>query len=223
MDALSACALIYNIKFSLNQYQELRLDLLPRGFELPIRNDVDKVKKSLLLSSIISEPIKSSCDVKEVVVQTVSPLLQLQDVTPKSEVNVVAKFGLDGSGSHKIRHQKVDGNVAVDDTEDEEKETTSYLGGFWCSLEISSGGTKLCNPLPNSNLFARPLCLVREKETRESVATHFKPYMDKLSELEDSLIPISDVSSAKVTTEISMIDGKMVDLVQGDSGSFCHY
>ena len=26
-----------------------------------------------------------------------------------------------------------------------------------------------------------------------------------------------------VHTELSMIDGKMVDLIQGDSGSFCHY
>ena len=29
--------------------------------------------------------------------------------------------------------------------------------------------------------------------------------------------------SGQVTTEISMIDGKMADLLQGDSGAFCHY
>ena len=27
----------------------------------------------------------------------------------------------------------------------------------------------------------------------------------------------------KIVTELSMIDGKMADLIQGDSGAFCHY
>ena len=77
--------------------------------------------------------------------------------------------------------------------------------------------------MPNSILHARPVCLVREKETRESVSEHFKPYMDKLAEIEMGLVPITSESSAQVVTELSMMDGKMVDIVQGDSGAFCHY
>ena len=79
------------------------------------------------------------------------------------------------------------------------------------------------NPFPNSILYARPVCLVREKETRESVQEHFKPYMDQFEELQHGFVKISDESSAQVETELSLIDGKMVDLIQGDSGAFCHY
>ena len=67
------------------------------------------------------------------------------------------------------------------------------------------------------------LCLVREKETRESVEEHFKPYMDQFHELQKGFVQITNESSAQVMTELSMMDGKMVDLVQGDSGAFCHY
>ena len=228
MDELSACSIIYNINLSLGQYQELRMELLPHGFALPIRNEVDKFKKTLLPSLIVSESVKSSCDLQELVCQTVSSLLEIKEVTPTSDIKVVAKFGLDGSGSHKIRHQNVEMEDGSDDDseedEEEDEETTSYLGGFWCPLLISCRDITLwSNPLPNSILYARPLCLVREKETRESVQDHFKPYMDKLVEFENTPIPISNDSSAKVVTEISMVDGKMVDLIQGDSGSFCHY
>ncbi len=35
---------------------------------------------------------------------------------------------------------------------------------------------------------------------------------------------ISDIEvDLSVDTELSMIDGKMVNIIQGDSGSFCHY
>ena len=63
------------------------------------------------------------------------------------------------------------------------------------------------------------------KRNRESVLQHFKPYIDSAHEMEESSdFYINDIkTSLKVNTELSMIDGKMVDLIQGDSGSFCHY
>lgn len=226
MDAMSACSLMYNINLSVNQYQELRLELLLHGFNMPVRNEVDTTKKTLLPSSILSEAVKSSADVQEVILQTVESLLEIKELTPNSDLKVVAKFGLDGSGSHQIRHQKAEEEEDSGDSSDEEeqKETTSYICAFWCPLHVFCGNITLwTNPLPNSILYARPVCLVREKETRESVSVHFKPYMDKLAEIETTVIPITSDCSANVITELSMLDGKMVDQIQGDSGAFCHY
>ena len=227
MPVLSACSMIFNLNLSVNQYQELRLELLPYGFMLPVRNTVDVFKKTLLPQSVFSAPVKTSCDVMEVISQTVISLLDIHNLSPTGNLKVVAKFGLDGSGSHQIRHQVADGDSSggsSSDEEEEEKETTSYLGGFWCPLHVTCGDVTLRNnPLPNSILHARPVCLVREKETRESVSEHFKPYMDKLAEIEMGLVPITSESSAQVVTELSMMDGKMLDIVQGDSGAFCHY
>ena len=93
------------------------------------------------------------------------------------------------------------------------------------STKIFSANQNLLwiNPLPNSILFARPVSLVREKEIRESVSEHFKPHMDKLAEMEKGTTAFGGACSANVVTEISMIDRKMVDLIEGDSGAFCHY
>ena len=93
------------------------MELLSHGFVLPVRNAVDKIKKTFLPPSIISESVKSSCDVKELVCQTVASLLEINKATPTSasELKVVAKFGLDGSGSHKIRDQNADEEDGSDD------------------------------------------------------------------------------------------------------------
>ena len=60
------------------------------------------------------------------------------------------------------------------------------IAGFWSPLEIFSANQNLLwnNPLPNSILFARPVFLVREKETWDSVSDHFKPNKDKLAAME---------------------------------------
>ena len=136
-----------------------------------------------------------------------------------SILSVTSKFGLDGSGCH-IRHQKLD-NDDVPGTL-----STNYFGAFWCPLQLKANDEVVWeNPLPNSTLYCRPVCLMRGKETRENVEDHFKPIMDDILRVEEesSVITNGTAHDLSVQCEISMIDGKMVDLIQGDSGSFCHY
>ena len=109
----------------------------------------------------------------------------------------------------------------------------SYIEAFLGPLKIKIAEQGICsNPSPNATLFARPLCLMREKETCDTVDTHFKPFMDTLHELEKkSILVVTDhgdgtrrcVHDVIIQTELSMIDGKMADLIQEDSGAFCHY
>ena len=218
-----ACAMIYNINFSLRQYQKLRSHLLPYSCILPTRNDVDIYKKKLLCE-INVESTKTSCTFPVLVKDTVESILDLISVPNFCEgdiLNVEGKVGIDGSGSHQIRQQVVD-----DDITNENKSETNYIGIFWCPLSIKLNNSTIWNNiLPNSTMYTRPLCLMREKENRESVLTHFEPYIEEIHHLEAGLpITVNGTHQiATIHTEMSMIDGKMVDLIQGDSGGFCHY
>ena len=51
---------------------------------------------------------------------------------------------------------------------------------------------------------------------------HFQSTLDKLVEMEKEPLAVGDYT-VHLNTELSMVDGKMVDILMGDSGSFCHY
>ena len=169
------------------------------SFCLPIRNCVDRFKK-MLLPPIISEETKAYCDVTEMIKQTVASLLEINEVSPAVPIDVKAKFGLDGSGSHQVQHQKV--AVAVSDT-DAEKNESSYIGSYWCPLEVRTGDDVVWkNPLPNSIIYTRPICIMSAKETREVVKEHFKPFMDGLHALELEPVPLQ-VSDSPVPMNVN--------------------
>ena len=227
-----ACAMMFNINLSVQQYQKLRTYLMEHSIYLPPRNEVDSYKKTLQCEFKV-EATKTSCSFPVLFNDTVGALLSQQSTSFLGEGDVVkveGKIGIDGSGSHQIRHQLAedsDDEGEDDKGKDEKKSETSYIGIFWCPLSIHVNDALFwSNILPNSTMYSRPICLMREKENRESVQEHFKPYIDEMHamETEESYINIGGKSQLlSVHTELSMVDGKMVDLIQGDAGSFCHY
>ena len=73
---------------------------------LPVRNSIDVYKKTLLPPSITVSAEKVTCEIGELVSQTVETILELgDDATTCDNLKVVSKFGLDGSGQHKVRQQ----------------------------------------------------------------------------------------------------------------------
>ena len=63
------------------------------------------------------------------------------------------------------------------------------------------------------------------KKERENIEVNFKPILDIVS-LEEEWTPVvaDDVAyDLNFSCEISMVDRKMVDLIQDDSGSFRYY
>ena len=189
--------------------------------ELPVRNATSEYKATLLPQSVESDEIQTGCDIKELVAETVNAILKISAplAVGVGPLKVIAKYGLDGSGSHNVRHQQSSSE------EEPSKADPSYIGSFWCPLEIkdTNGETIWTNPLPNSPIYARPVSLVRAKENRENVAEYFEPTLVKLKELETTQSTTSTGVQFMVKTEVSMVDGKMVGLLMGDSGSFCHY
>jgi hypothetical protein len=218
-----ACVLLYNVDISLSQYQKLRLYLKDYDFRLPSRHKLNLFKKSLLVP-FVAEPAKSYCSLKDMIVETVGSLLQIYCPTinfvNSDLINVTGKIGIDGSGCHNIRHQLDETNSNV------QYGVQSYIGTFWCPLKIEMNSRTIWeNKQPNSVQFSRPLCLVIAKENRENVYKHFKPYLDEaysMEQLQTIQLGHQTIKMAAVS-ELSMIDGKMANIIQGDSGSFCHY
>ena len=67
-----ACALTY-VDFSLPQYQQMRLYFKNSGINMPIRNDLDNYKKTLM----ITWGHKDICEFKLLVLDTVKSLTEL--------------------------------------------------------------------------------------------------------------------------------------------------
>ena len=62
--------------------------------------------------------------------------------------------------------------------------------------------------------------LIKAKESREKVTFYLKPTLDKIAEIENNEITIELGIKCKCLT--SMCDEKMISLLHGDSGAYCH-
>lgn len=104
---------MFNLGFSVSQYQELRLFNLENELaEYPTRNEVVQFKSSLH-PPVTAQELKSSVEIQLLYENTLMGLLEVigVDTTDSDEpllYEMSAKFGADGSGSHKVRHQKID-------------------------------------------------------------------------------------------------------------------
>ncbi len=105
-----ATSLIYNVNLSINQYQKLRTSLQHHAIDLPPRNKIDSYKKTLMCEFKV-ESTKTSCEFNVLVTDTVKSLLAIHSAAALSDgdsVHVEGKLGIDGSGSHNVRHQLVE-------------------------------------------------------------------------------------------------------------------
>ena len=150
MPVKAACAMIYKINWSINQYQEKRLIWKQYKFLLLISNDIDAYKKTLI-PPISDTETKTSCDFLTMIKQTVSALVDLKTleaIASRNNYKLDSRFGLDGSNSHQIQQQSAE-------NADDREETANYIGAIWCPLELKVNGNVLWkNPRPNLTLYA---------------------------------------------------------------------
>ena len=219
-----ATALIYNANFSTNQYQMLRSICLPHGLVFPTRNTIDFMKQTLH-PPIFSCELKASVDFEMLLADTAKSLISLnfENISnDQADFCLTGKFGVDGSGSHKIRHQLINPEKADDETPhlDPEQLNTIILNCY-VPLSLTVGRQTVWeNPQPNSTIYARPVSLTRAKEEQSVLRKELVPIFDVIKR--SPCIPVNDMYQVTCKTECSMIDGKMVGLIQGDTGAFCH-
>ena len=194
------------------------------------RNDIDSFKKSLY-PPVMMENLSASVDVESLFHSTLHAIItsekldkSLQSFPIDASLKFSVKAGLDGSGSHHKRHQ-----LSGDDVEDTHSgSSVNFLGVFMTPIAVTvvSGDdltTVWENPSPNSIFYTRPITLLQAKESRSIVEKIFPGIQECIDKLRMPHTVDGIINPVFVDTKISMIDGKMVDMVQGDSGAFCHY
>lgn len=224
-----AVAMIYNINLSSSQYQMFRTLCLPHNVIFPTRKTIDAIKKKFH-PTITSHQLKASVEMTELIDQTATSLVNMaKDSVADADLNgsflLVGKFGVDGSGSHKIRQQLIDTSLAAEETPHlDPTKANSFVLSCYCPLELHYNDMLLwSNPVPNSNSFARPVSLTRTIEDRDVLAVELESSFSLIRNEYKSNVIFGDSSVVvNCKTECSMIDGKMVTLLQGDSGTFCH-
>ena len=99
----------------------------------------------------------------------------------------------------------------------------SILLVCWCPISVSQGDVEIWrNPVPNSTAYARPVALIRNKEERSVLEGEVPNWTPYLKEYEGEACVNGHTVKVKYSNNWSMVDGKMVELLQGDSGAFCH-
>lgn len=229
-----ACAYFLNGGFSSRSWTDLRLFLLKFNVELPTRNTID-TNKSDYLPQVISHEIKCSVSYPELIQDTVLGLIQSENIEMNfkdgDSLELHAKTGIDGSGCHNVRHQCVNSELSLD--ENPHLDPSIYTNYLLCcmaplSLSYLSDGEKVLlwkNPSPNAISYTRPISLIRAEESRVVVEKEFASLFSYINNDESFTIKISEKQiPLNVKNTVSMVDGKMVGILQGDIGSRkCHY
>ena len=94
------------------------------GMNLPIRNDLDNYKKTLMIDLKI--------ETKDILRNELNSPGSWDN---KTFILVDSKFGVDGSGSHQVR-QKLS-EIQSLNTDGENKNDSNYIATFWCLLLIT--------------------------------------------------------------------------------------
>ena len=123
--------------------------------------------RSTLHPPITSQELKVSVEMDELLGQTVTAIIKISQHHPKvgATYTLSGKFGIDGSGAHKVRQQLVDStNAAIETPHVDSTITTNYLLACYVPIELldANDGDKVwINKVPNSFVNARPLFLIR--------------------------------------------------------------
>lgn len=123
------------------------------------------------------------------------------------------KFGFDGSGSHAIYNQK------------NNEQTNNMIMTMFCPLRLTDSSNNIIfqQPLPNSTLSQRVLCLQMGKESLDSLQS-LQMYNPEIHALETIGIDVHAAGQqltlrAKVVSH--MLDGKAAKLYTGLGGAYC--
>ncbi len=149
-----AVAMMYNINLSSNQYQMLRTMCLPHNVIFPTRNTINGIKTKFY-PKITSYQLKAAVEITELIDQTTTSIVYLaqnENTNSSDTFHLLGKFGVDGSGSHKIHRQLIYASLAAEETSHlDPTKLSSIVLSCYCPPELCCGEKLLwSNPVPNS-------------------------------------------------------------------------
>ena len=226
-------ALLYNLNLSQRQYQYMRQFLYERDFIITTRNKLSLFIPTLL-PELRVEPLKCSVSFLELLKTTTTSIIEELIREPidlsGGELFLTAKFGLDGSGAHPHRHQREAASSAQMHPLFDTECSSTFIGTYFAPLHISldKEGTSMVwkNRNPGSIFYTRAISLLRAKEEREIIESEVSDVLKDIQHLRTVpiQIEIDDITiDLHCHIETSMVDGKMAGILQGDTGSYCHY
>lgn len=107
---------------------------------------------------------------------------------------LTSKTGLDGSGSHRARHQMVNIPKSLDENPHLDPEHyKNFLLTCFCPLTLSviKGQSEKViweNPSPNSIFYTRPISLIRASESREIIEKEFNNLFKEIMDTKTQVI-----------------------------------
>ena len=128
--------------------------------------------------------------------------------------HLVYKWGMDGATGQSVYKQK---------TSDQQSGAEESL---FCSTVVPlqlviEGKESWRNPKPSSTRLCRPVRLQFEKETAELIKSEEKKMKDQISELQPTLVQLSDGTMISIRHEfhLTMIDGKVATVISGEESA----
>ena len=99
-----------------------------------------------------------------------------------------AKAGMDGSGAHRARHQRINSEKSLEENPHLDPEAyKNYLLTCFCPLSLktmNSNGVEVeiwVNSSPNSMSYTRPISLIRAAESRDVIEKEFSTKLQEMS------------------------------------------
>ena len=180
----------------------------------PIWSKISEYRKSITPTPVkLPEPFDGyKMELVPAIEMTLSQILLSMGINSLPCALFKLKAGVDGSGNHKIFHQS---NSA---------DTNNMILTMFAPLSLedkTTGRVIWESPNPNSADVHRPLVIQTGKETRENMMTLKTISSDMLKvELEGLVMP-QVMQPVDVKIDISCIDRKAADNLQGTLGAFC--
>ncbi|CAL4122372.1 unnamed protein product, partial [Meganyctiphanes norvegica] len=211
-----------NLRLSKDTYINLRI-MTTDSFQFPSYDIITKLRKEITPTfyhlSYPSPGIKFSYrDAMQMHLQRLQVDISLEPVT----YALFVKDGLDGSGSHPVYHQF---NPGASSHKKTGKTLITYGFVPYRLVNLEKGLTVWEEKSPNSPEACRPLFIMETKEERNILKKLIPPVQDEITDLKVNGIHI-DLGHNKAIVychiTMSMVDGKMQDLLLGTGGSFCN-
>lgn len=165
----------------------------------------------------------SKVSLQDLLNHTATRILEAKSKTELEEVpwqlNLVSKWGCDGSSGHSEYHQ----NFTSDNTSDKNMFLTSLVPLTLTDL-VDSNNVCWKNLLPSSIRFCRPLKFEFVKETADVITSEVGRVQNEKKNLNKTIITISDkIFEVSHSLVLAMIDGKVANTItQTSSNAVCY-
>lgn len=222
-----ALAFIIDSDMGKEDYIHMQRGAKSRGANIyPAYNVIAQTKKQCYPNNIKISETEVQIPVQDILDHTIHRLADVQkdvlhihhDHEENLPIEVVYKWGLDGSGGHSIYKQCFANNSLYGDT----NIILCTIVPLQMSENTKTNGKQIIwqNPSPSSSRYNRVIRMQIEKETKESVKLHYNEIEEQISRLQVTKVTLGDKTyNFKHHAICTMMDGKTCNVLTDTSST----